>query len=334
MKRVKQILLGLLIIIIVLIGGVTIYSIYSPVPMSWLTKYVFDKTVYEKPNDYDNYLQAVNIKRDIKYSDEYQNSYLDIITNKGSDQKTPIIFWVHGGAFVAGDKKDSEAFSVMLASKGFAVVNINYGLAPQNKYPTQIKQIIEAYKFIKNNEKDYNFDLSQAFFAGDSVGGLMISQFLIAQTNTIYANKTKIAQVVDRNTIKGALLYATPYNFGEMKLPGGLANFIYEKIGWGYFGNQNFKNSEEFDYSNVYKYIDPNFPSSFVVDGNTGTFTEQAKKFIRVITSKKIKNDSLFFDKEEVSLEHEFQFKLNTKEALEVVDKTTEFLFNQIKKAD
>ena len=53
-----------------------------------------------------------------------------LIKYKGDQKYVPTIFWIHGGAFVAGDKNDVRKYATYIASHGYNVVNINYPLAP------------------------------------------------------------------------------------------------------------------------------------------------------------------------------------------------------------
>ncbi len=61
-------------------------------------------------------------------------------------------------------KKDVTEYAIQIASHGFAVVNINYELAPSATYPGPIIQLTEAYQYITEIAADYPFDLDQIFF--------------------------------------------------------------------------------------------------------------------------------------------------------------------------
>ena len=62
------------------------------------------------------------------------NSLFDIYYPAEPDAQTtyPVIVSVHGGGWFYGDKELYSYYCCHLASKGFAVVNFNYRLAPQN----------------------------------------------------------------------------------------------------------------------------------------------------------------------------------------------------------
>jgi len=76
----------------------------------------------------------------------------------------------------------------MLASEGYAIVNINYELAPKAKYPAQLIQIGEAYEFIENSDLYPFIDKDIIYFGGDSAGAHIAAQFIIVQTNPDYVS--------------------------------------------------------------------------------------------------------------------------------------------------
>ncbi|TGV07261.1 alpha/beta hydrolase, partial [Mesorhizobium sp. M8A.F.Ca.ET.173.01.1.1] len=73
----------------------------------------------------------VNAFTNITYGKGLPNSRLDILTPNELDQdnKLPVIFWMHGGGFIAGDKQYKNPLLSKIAEQGYIVVNINYALA-------------------------------------------------------------------------------------------------------------------------------------------------------------------------------------------------------------
>lgn len=81
------------------------------------------------------------------------NSLFDIYYPVELDAQTsyPVIVSVHGGGWFYGDKELYSYYCCHLASKGFAVVNFNYRLAPQNKYPAAIEDVAYLIRYIHEN---------------------------------------------------------------------------------------------------------------------------------------------------------------------------------------
>jgi acetyl esterase/lipase len=88
----------------------------------------------------------------------------------------PIAMYVHGGGMTAGGKSDlNPVFLDSLASAGYAVVSINYRLAPQFKFPAQIDDVKCAIRYLRANAPRYGLNGSEIFAFGTSVGGELVA---------------------------------------------------------------------------------------------------------------------------------------------------------------
>src|SRR5690606_11211703 len=124
-----------------------------------------------------------------------------IIAPKEFSGKLPVILWVHGGAFLGGDKSDITEYAVQVASKGYIVANMNYELAPGAKYPAPLHQVDEAYRFIEKQAESFGMDLDRLYFAGDSAGAQIVSQFVNIQVDEEYARLVGIKGIVPKKNI-------------------------------------------------------------------------------------------------------------------------------------
>ena len=77
-----------------------------------------------------------------------------MFTDEGSKKIKPVLLFVHGGGFIAGDKhtEGSPFYSNIGAwavKNGFTGVNMTYRLAPANPWPAGIEDIRAAVEFIQ-----------------------------------------------------------------------------------------------------------------------------------------------------------------------------------------
>lgn len=71
-----------------------------------------------------------------------------IYADRKEEAKRPILFYIHGGGWIAGSKEARRNYCGKFADSGYFVVNIEYDLAPEAKFPTAIGQCIHAIDFV------------------------------------------------------------------------------------------------------------------------------------------------------------------------------------------
>lgn len=87
-------------------------------------------------------------------------------------EKLPVIVFYHGGGWVIGDLDTHDAPCRMLAAEtGYAVVAVDYGLAPENPFPAAVNDAYEALKWVAANSDTLGIDAEKIAVAGDSAGG-------------------------------------------------------------------------------------------------------------------------------------------------------------------
>ena len=308
MKKIKRVLGG--IIIIILLG---VWAFNSPFLATMVIRMLFHGGDAVKPEDYQEIVEKVQIDRNISYHSKYKQGFFDLVYPKNQNSALPVIVWVHGGGFVGGDKSDIEEYAVQLASNGYVVVNINYALAPEAKYPTPINQLEELYQFLMENAEVYQLDMSRVFFAGDSAGAHIVTQFVLVQTNEDYAKLVDRNAIMDTNTIQGMLLFCGPYDmekFVEIGNNNAIIKFLLYRVLWGYTGIREVSDNYLLKELSLIDYVNEGFPDTFITDGNTFTFMQQGIDFAHKLESLGVYVKAVFYETDE-KLIHEYQFKMD-----------------------
>jgi len=107
--------------------------------------------------------------RNVQYGPHSRN-VLDFWKAK-SDTPTPIVVYIHGGGFRAGDK--SRLRQVLLDAclkSGISVASINYRLSPDAHYPAFMLDGARAVQFVRSKAKDWNIDPTRVAASGGSAG--------------------------------------------------------------------------------------------------------------------------------------------------------------------
>jgi acetyl esterase/lipase len=93
-----------------------------------------------------------------------------------SDRPTPLLFFIHGGGWVTGDKKNPAGLAQCLAA-GISVVSINYryswqaqiaGVKPPVEWP--LHDAARALQFVRSKAAEWNIDKQRIGAAGGSAG--------------------------------------------------------------------------------------------------------------------------------------------------------------------
>ena len=122
---------------------------------------------------------------DISYGPHPEN-LLDVYYPEGTDRCNPTIVSIHGGGWFYGSKKLYSHYCLRLAKRGFTVVNFDYRLAPEHKYPAPLEDSCNVLRWIRENAGDYRINLNNLFLVGDSAGGQLAFQLLTMMSNPEY----------------------------------------------------------------------------------------------------------------------------------------------------
>ncbi len=114
--------------------------------------------------------QAENVKRDIPYIEPAnQRQMLDVHAPDGA-KNLPVVFWIHGGGWQAGDKADVKTKPRAFMDKGFVFVSTNYRLLPDVDMGTLIGDVAKAFRWLHDHIAEYGGDPKRVLVGGHSAG--------------------------------------------------------------------------------------------------------------------------------------------------------------------
>jgi acetyl esterase/lipase len=119
-------------------------------------------------------LSHASVQRTLKYCNGQE---LDLyIPHAPVDRPLPVVIYVHGGGMTAGDKSDlNPMFQRVLVSDGYAVVSLDYRLAPEFRFPAQLEDVKCAVRYLRAKARTYNLNAGEMFAFGTSVGGELVA---------------------------------------------------------------------------------------------------------------------------------------------------------------
>lgn len=156
------------------------------------------------------------VKENIQYGkDEFDNVFDVYYPESCQDKKLPTILHIHGGGYVAGSKEQRERYCMLLAKKGYCVINIEYSNAKKFGFPGPVKDAYELFNYIEKDENvSEHIDFDNFFLSGDSVGAHVATLIANAQTNPEFK---KELGVEDGPQIKGCLLTSPSLKMFDFK---------------------------------------------------------------------------------------------------------------------
>ena len=98
--------------------------------------------------------------------------HLDVWRMSTTPKNAPVIFYIHGGAWTFGDKRDQgRPMLHEFVKRGWVAVSCNYRLAPRHPWPAQIQDVTRTLAWIKKYIANYGGDPDRVVVSGGSAGG-------------------------------------------------------------------------------------------------------------------------------------------------------------------
>jgi acetyl esterase/lipase len=87
----------------------------------------------------------------------------------------PVVVWIHGGALINGHRASiSDRVKDMMLGAGYAIVSIDYRLAPETQLPGIIEDLEDAFRWIRAEGPSlFHADVDKLAVMGSSAGGYL-----------------------------------------------------------------------------------------------------------------------------------------------------------------
>ncbi|MGN0447047.1 MAG: alpha/beta hydrolase [Acutalibacteraceae bacterium] len=115
---------------------------------------------------------GVNVHKDIAYGSVSQNQKVDVYLPKEAPQNAGLIFYIHGGAWISGDKDEAKDSCVNIA-RGYKYVTatMNYRLITEDAtYLEMLDDITAALNTVKETASKNGVNITSCALIGASAG--------------------------------------------------------------------------------------------------------------------------------------------------------------------
>jgi len=240
----------------------------------------------------------------------------------------PVVVWIHGGAWISGHKEDVDPYLRMIASQGYTTVTLDYSRGPDEQYPTALRQLNAALKFLSDNAAEFNVDPGRFVLAGDSAGAQLAAQLSTLITNPAHAREVGITPGLSTDQLAAVVLYCGVYDVRDIPNDFGVAAWGSRIALWSYLGDRDWSTTPGGVQMSVINHVTKDFPPTYISGGNGDALTAtQSIPFARRLEELGVPVTRLFYpDDLQPALPHEYQFRMNYAESPAALASSIHFL--------
>jgi acetyl esterase/lipase len=115
-------------------------------------------------------VEAQRIQRDIPYAEPpNERQMLDVYAPEGA-KNLPVVFWIHGGGWQAGDKSDVQIKPQVFVEKGFVFVSTNYRFLPHVPIESIFRDVAKSIRWVHDHISEHGGDPNRLLVMGHSAG--------------------------------------------------------------------------------------------------------------------------------------------------------------------
>ena len=240
----------------------------------------------------------------------------------------PVVVWIHGGAWISGHKEDVDPYLRMIAAQGYTTVSLDYSRGPDEKYPTALRQLNSALKFLSDNASDLNIDADRFVLAGDSAGAQLAAQLATMITSPLYAKQVGLTPGLTAHQLSAIVAFCGIYDVSDIPATPGIAGWGSRAALWSYLGERDWSTTSGAAQMSVHDHVTADFPPTFISGGNGDPLTlTQSVPFADRLTQLGVPVTRLFYPEHlEPALPHEYQFHLEYEESPAALASTIHYL--------
>ena len=124
------------------------------------------------------------------------------------DRNRPLVLVFHGGGWVVGNPDTEDVLSRGLCKRvGAVVVSVDYGLAPEHRYPTAAEDCYGALLWAVGVSEELGIDPARIALAGTSAGGnlsAVVAQMARDRGGPAIGHQVLFCPVIDYGDVRGS----------------------------------------------------------------------------------------------------------------------------------
>jgi acetyl esterase/lipase len=244
------------------------------------TMWRFPRLVYPLPRP----ARSVKVVRNIDYAgDGLHRHRLDIIRRRLDPPVAgPVFVYIHGGAWVIGDKRE-QGLPLLheLARRGWVTVTINYRLSPRATWPDHLVDCKRALAWVREHIADYGGDPGFIAVSGGSAGGHLSAMVALTPGDPAFQPGFEEAPTSVDACIPFYGVYDMTAGRGTSTYDKGLLRLLERSV----FKRSYDADPRVFEDASPLRRVNPDAPPFFVVHGTHDTLVPvaEARRFVEAL---------------------------------------------------
>jgi acetyl esterase/lipase len=235
------------------------------------------------------YLRDRRVERikDVQYAPGAGRRHrLDVWRPKEGVERAPVLFQIHGGAWMVGDKSQ-QALPLMLhlAAEGWVCVAANYRLSPRAAFPDHLVDCKLALRWIREHIAEYGGDPDFVVVTGGSAGGHLSALLALTPNDPAYQPGFEGTDT----SVTACVPFYGVYDLVEAFDPKDRAGARGERVGQWFArrvaGATLDEDRRRFVQYSPISHVGPHAPAFFVIHGVNDNLVpvEQARRFVAAL---------------------------------------------------
>ncbi len=216
----------------------------------------------------------------LSYGPSRRNT-LDLYRRKGLETPAPVLFFVHGGGWVMGSKRQQgRTMLEHFVRRGWVCVSINYRLSPGAKWPDHLVDCKRALAWVHAHVAEYGGDPERVVVSGGSAGAQLAAMLALTQNRPEWQPGFEQGDT----RVRACLSFYAPFDLGELftahrdhPVVAPMTRLIFGAVPW--------ESPAPFDGASPMKQIHAGAPPFLVVQGTHDLLVppEQARRFTQAL---------------------------------------------------
>ncbi|WP_242118365.1 alpha/beta hydrolase [Aestuariivivens sediminicola] len=207
---------------------------------------------------------------------------LDLYLPKSNikNQRFPLVFLIHGGGWLTGQKENQRVMAQHLALHGYIAVTASYRLGLEAPYPAAVIDLKDALVWLRQHAKKYKIHTGQISVLGTSAGGQLATLIGVTPNTKLYEPDRFVSEDVQAIiNIDGIVSFIHP----EAHQEGAMASIWLNGT-----RESNWKNWKE---ASPLEYVNENAPPMLFINSSQDRFHAGRDDLISILKNHDIYNE-------------------------------------------